>query len=97
MKTAFALALLALFAALPAAAATPDAAVDATLFLPQPVEQAGPQCAPGEQEFGTTFEFVFYAPECDAQCQTYCEDGGGYVLEARHVGRGHFCDCRCCR
>lgn len=96
MKTSFAFALLVLVSVLPAAA-SPEAAVEATLFQPQPIEQTRPQCAPGEEEFGAFFEPVFSRFECDAQCQSYCQDGGGYVLEARFVARGIACDCRCCR
>lgn len=56
-----------------------------------------PSCAAGEEEFGTYFWTFGGAEGCTSECSSFCQDGGGYLLEAKYYSRGLDCYCTCCR
>jgi len=72
--------------------ATPSA-----LFTPAPIEQAKPaRCGHDEQELYGFFLIFPPGDGCEAQCTTYCQDNGGYLLEWAYNSRAATCECTCC-
>jgi hypothetical protein len=90
---------LASFAAAPASSGAQAVAATGALLQPAPLDQAKPlMCGPQEDEFG-----VFWYPyfggghaECESDCTTYCQNGGGYLLESVFDPRTPSCTCDCC-